>query len=66
MTLTVYEREEKSHRVARGDKVRQKKGLTEDGVRRKRREAADVASEAQLEVRSFACLLIETSQLHPL
>lgn len=52
--------------MARGDNVRQKKGLTEDRVRRKRREAADVASEAQLEVRSFACLLIETSQLHPL
>lgn len=59
-------KEKKRVRVARGDNVRQKKGLTEDRVRRKRREAADVASEAQLEVRSFACLLIETSQLHPL
>lgn len=52
--------------MARGDNVRQKKGLTEDRVRRKRREAADVASEAQLKVPSFACLLIETSQHHPL
>lgn len=32
VTLTIYEREEKSHRVARGDNVRQKKGLTEERV----------------------------------
>lgn len=66
VTLTVYEIEEKSGGVTQRDDVRQKKGLTEEGVRRKRRERADVASETQLEVRSFACLLIETSQLRPL